>query len=230
MEIQPRLAFLIAAVCMALSAAADLSPRSYDGRIAKRLVDTMQKSHVLQRVADDEISRRAWTNLVSYYDFDHSVFLKEDLDLLSTRMDAIDDELESGNADFGFEVYNLYVRRLAERLAFATNLLMTAEFDFSTNETYRVRRKDAPWPATTAEAEDHWRRRMKNEVLSILVSQDIDAARNASATNAVATRSARPPRPTVSRRPSRSRRSRRPPIASARSPPTSSRSTASTRW
>ena len=189
MEIQPRLAFLIAAVCMALSAAADLSPRSYDGRIAKRLVDTMQKSHVLQRVADDEISRRAWTNLVSYYDFDHSVFLKEDLDLLSTRMDAIDDELESGNADFGFEVYNLYVRRLAERLAFATNLLMTAEFDFSTNETYRVRRKDAPWPETATEAEDHWRRRMKNEVLSILVNQDLDAAENpkreASATNGV---------------------------------------------
>lgn len=181
-------ATIFAVACMAAAAAAatDLEPRNYDGRIAERLVNTMQKAHVLQRVADDEISRRAWTNLVSYYDFDHSVFLQEDLDRLSGRMDSIDDELKSGNVDFGFEVYNLYVRRLDERLAFATNLLMTAEFDFSTNETYRVRRKDAPWPKTVAEAEDHWRRRMKNEVLSILVNQDLDAENSASATNAVA--------------------------------------------
>ena len=180
-------AALFAAACLAAAAAAaDLAPRNYDGRIAERLVNTLTKMHVLQRVADDEISRRAWTNLVSYYDFDHSVFLQEDLDRLAPRQTTLDDELKAGDAAFGFEVYNLYARRLAERLAFATNLLAAAEFDFSTNETYRVRRKDAPWPATTAEAEDHWRRRMKNEVLSILVSQDIDAAKNASATNAVA--------------------------------------------
>jgi len=178
--------FAVACMAAVAAAAADLEPRNYDGRIAERLVNTMQKAHVLQRVADDEISRRAWTNLVSYYDFDHSVFLQEDLDRLSGRMDSIDDELKSGNVDFGFEVYNLYVRRLDERLAFATNLLMTAEFDFSTNEMYRVRRKDAPWPKTVAEAEDHWRRRMKNEVLSILVNQDLDAENSASATNAVA--------------------------------------------
>lgn len=180
-------AALFAAACLAAAAAAaDLAPRNYDGRIAERLVNTLTKMHVLQRVADDEISRRAWTNLVSYYDFDHSVFLQEDLDRLAPRQTSLDDELKADDAAFGFEVYNLYVRRLAERLAFATNLLAAAEFDFSTNETYRVRRKDAPWPATTAEAEDHWRRRMKNEVLSILVSQDLDAAKNASTTNAVA--------------------------------------------
>ncbi|MBR2939186.1 MAG: carboxy terminal-processing peptidase [Kiritimatiellae bacterium] len=180
-------AALFAVACLAAAAAAaDLAPRNYDGRIAERLVNTLTKMHVLQRVADDEISRRAWTNLVSYYDFDHSVFLQEDLDRLAPRQTTLDDELKAGDAAFGFEVYNLYVRRLAERLAFATNLLAAAEFDFSTNETYRVRRKDAPWPATTAEAEDHWRRRMKNEVLSILVNQDLDAAKNASTTNAVA--------------------------------------------
>ena len=182
-------AALFAVACLAAAAAAaDLAPRNYDGRIAERLVNTLTKMHVLQRVADDEISRRAWTNLVSYYDFDHSVFLQEDLDRLAPRQTTLDDELKAGDAAFGFEVYNLYVRRLAERLAFATNLLAAAEFDFSTNETYRVRRKDAPWPATTAEAEDHWRRRMKNEVLSILVNQDLDAAKNASATNAVTNR------------------------------------------
>ena len=105
-------AALFAAACLAAAAAAaDLAPRNYDGRIAERLVNTLTKMHVLQRVADDEISRRAWTNLVSYYDFDHSVFLQEDLDRLAPRQTTLDDELKAGDAAFGFEVYNLYTRR-----------------------------------------------------------------------------------------------------------------------
>ena len=167
-------------MCFALAAAmlscsADVEPRNYDGRIAKRLADTLPKMHVLQRVADDEISRRAWTNLITHYDFDHSVFLRSDLDGFSAKLTRIDDEIKKGDVSFGYEVHNLFVTRLSERLAFATNYLNRGVFDFSTNEMYRVRRKDAPWPMTKEEAEDHWRRRMKNEVLAILINQDIEA-------------------------------------------------------
>lgn len=159
-----------------LSCSAEVKPRKYDGRIAKRLFDTLPKVHVLQRVADDEISRRAWTNLITHYDFDHSVFLRSDLAFLDRKLTKLDDELKNGDASFGYEVHNLFVTRLSERLAFATNYLNCGRFDFSENETYRVRRKDAPWPLTKEEAEDHWRRRMKNEVLAILINQDLDAA------------------------------------------------------
>ena len=99
---------------------------------------------------DDEISRRAWTNLVTFYDFDHSVFLKSDLDRLSARESRLDDEIKAGNVSFGFDIYNLYVERLRERVDFATNLAVTAKFDFTTNETYRIRRKDAITPAGIA--------------------------------------------------------------------------------
>lgn len=167
----------------ALSCSADLKPRNYDGRIAKRLADTLPKVHVLQRMADDEISRRAWTNLVTYYDFDHSVFLKSDLDAFSARLEKLDDEIKAGNVSFGYAVHNLFIERLSERLQFATNLLEKGKFDFSIEETYRVRRKDAPWPNDKAQAEDHWRRRMKNEVLSVCINQELNAQEAASSTN-----------------------------------------------
>lgn len=168
----------VCAVSVVAIAATSLQPRNYDGRIAQRFGDMLPKSHVLQQRFDDEMSQRAWTNLVTFYDFDHSVFLKSDLDKLSVREKKLDDEIRKGDASFGYDVYDLYVRRLQERIDFATNLLVNAEWDFATNETYRIKRKDAPWPETREEAEDHWRRRIKNEYLAAKITRELDKSTN----------------------------------------------------
>ncbi len=155
-----------------------VEPRNYYGRIAQRFGSMLPKYHVLQQPLNDEISRRAWTNLVTFYDFDHSVFLKSDLDRLAAHETTLDDEIGRGDVSFGYDLYNLYVARLRERVDFATNLLVHGTWDFSTNETYRIKRKDAPWPETRAEAEEHWRKRMKNELLVAQVSHDLDQSTN----------------------------------------------------
>ena len=169
--------FLSAAVVLAasLASAAEAVPQNYYGKVAQRLASMLPAKHVLQRSLDDEISQRAWTNLVTYYDFDRSVFLKGDLERLSAHEKTIDDELKAGDVSFGFDVYRLYCERLRERIDFATNLLATAEWDFSSNETYRVKRKTAEWPATKEDAEDHWRRRLKYELLAQKVFRELDA-------------------------------------------------------
>ena len=154
-------------------------PPQYYGKIGMRLAGMLPKYHVLQQKLDDMISQRAWTNLVTYYDADHSVFLKSDLDALAAREFSLDDELKNGDVSFGFDLYNLFLVRFKERVDFATNLLAAAEWDFSTTETYRIKRKDAPWPETREEAEDLWRRRMKNEVLVQILAKELDAERAA---------------------------------------------------
>ena len=154
-------------------------PRDYYGKIAECVSAKLPRAHVLHRQLDDVISQRAWTNLVAYYDFDHSVFLKGDLDRLARHEFTIDDELKAGDVGFGYELFALYCTRLRERIAFATNLLATAEWDFASNETYRVKRKDAEWPATREEAEDHWRRRLKYELLVQMIGRELDAEEKA---------------------------------------------------
>ena len=155
---------------------AEVAPQGYYGKIAQRLAVMLPIKHVLQQPLNDVISQRAWTNLVTYYDFDRSVFLKSDLDAFAAREKNLDDELKSGDVSFGYDVYRLYCRRLTERIDFATNLLATATWDFSSNETYRVKRKNAEWPATREEAEEHWRRRLKYEMLAQIVNRELDAA------------------------------------------------------
>ena len=162
----------------ARGAATRVEPRNYYGRIAQRFGAMLPKCHVLQQPLDDEISRRAWTNLVTFYDFDHSVFLKSDLDRLAAHETTLDDEIGRGDVSFGYDLYNLYVARLRERIDFATNLLVNGTWDFSSNETYRIKRKDAPWPGSREEAEDHWRRRLKNELLVATVNHELDKSTN----------------------------------------------------
>lgn len=161
---------------LALAAfAAKVEPLPYYGKIAQRLGYTLPKYHVLQQRLDDTVSQRAWTNLVTFYDYDHSVFLKSDLDGFAARQKTLDDEILDGNVSFGYEINARYIERLDERMRFVTNLLSRTDWDFSSNETYRIKRKDAEWPATTEEAEDYWRRRIKNEVLVALLNKELDA-------------------------------------------------------
>ena len=170
----------LAAVSTAASAdVGEVRPSKYAGEIGRRISDMLPKYHVSQRRLDDELSCRAWTNLVSFYDFDHSVFLAPDLERLARHERTIDDELAAGDVSFGFEVNRLYVERLRERIDFATNLLARGEWDFSADESYRIRRKDAPWPRTREEADEHWRKRMKNEVLAQILNRELDAEEEA---------------------------------------------------
>lgn len=157
-----------------LCAADKVEAQPYYGKIATRLAAMLPRNHVLQQRLDDVISQRAWTNLVTYYDADHSVFLKSDLDAFAAREKTLDNELKHGDVSFGFDVYNLFIERFSERYDFATNLLATAEWDFSSNEVYRIKRKDAPWPETREEAEDLWRKKIKNEVLAQMLSRELD--------------------------------------------------------
>jgi len=167
---------LAAAVAAAAHAgeASAVAPRDYYGKIAERVALMLPHAHVLHQPFNDVISQRAWTNLVSFYDFDHSVFLKGDLDRLAVHEFTLDDELKAGDVSFGYELYRLYCTRLKERIDFATNLLATATGELPTNGTYRIKRKDAPWPETKEEAEDHWRRRLAYELRAQLVNRELD--------------------------------------------------------
>jgi len=131
--------------------------------------------HVLQHPLDDEISVKAWTNLIVNYDYDHTVFLQSDLDRFAAMSNRIDDAIRAGDVSFAYDVYRTYATRLAARIAYATNLLEHGTFDFTKDEDYLWQRKDAPWPKTVAEQDELWRKRIKNEMLTQILARELDA-------------------------------------------------------
>ncbi|MET0777457.1 MAG: carboxy terminal-processing peptidase, partial [Pseudomonas mandelii] len=78
-----------------------------------------------------------------------------------------DDFLKSGDLNAGFTIYKRYLDRVKARLDFALAELNKGvdKIDFNTKETLLIDRKDAPWLKSTAELDDLWRKRVKDEVL-----------------------------------------------------------------
>ena len=167
-------AVLCATVMAQTKAPAELKPLPYYGKVAQEVVKRLERKHVLRRQFDDEMSRRAWTNLVSSYDFSRMVFLKSDIDGFSAMERGIDDAVARGDVSFVYDMHKVFLKRIADRVNYVTNLLLTTEFDFSVDEDYTWKRKDAEWPETVAEQDELWRKRIKNEMHSIVLGRQLD--------------------------------------------------------
>lgn len=190
-----RCALLCAALAAAFALPADdappsladaekLAPQPYYSNIARKLANMLPAYHVTQKPLDGEMSQRAWTNLVTMYDYNHAVFLKSDLAVFEDMKDGIGVALRRGDLSFAYNLHRIFVRRLDECVTFVTNLLERGEFDFAVDEMCQFDRKDAPWPETVEERNDLWRRRIKNELLAQTLVRELDAEEDAEAKRA----------------------------------------------
>ena len=82
-----------------------------------------------------------------------------------------------GRLDAAFDIYVQYEKRVDRRVNWIFDELKR-DFDLTIQETYPLDRSKAAWPATPAEADDLWRRRLKFELLQdLLDKKTLDQAR-----------------------------------------------------
>ncbi len=151
-----------------------LSPEPVYGSTAIELIDVLQTKHYLPIEVDDDFSSLVFDNYIDALDGEHLYFLREDIDYLSTWRYNIDDHLQEGSLTPGYEIYNLYYKRLLERLIYAINRVENhiPEMDFTLDEYVVIDREDAPYAETVAELDEIWRLRTKNSVLSLKLAGD----------------------------------------------------------
>ena len=162
-------------------------------RLCRRFALLLETRHFLQKPLDVSVSRQAWSNYISRLDYDHSIFLQSDIDSFLPWQEKLHTDLKRGDMEFAVTVFERFRERLRERAAFVENFL-DQEQDFSVDEEYTWKRKDAPWPEDRAAQDELWRRRMKSELLSRIVARDY-AEEKAAATNAPAASSTNLPQP-----------------------------------
>ena len=69
------------------------------------------------------------------------------------------------------EIFNRFLERLAQRDAYADDLLKHEKFTFDTDERITINRKDLPYPADLDEAKKLWRERLRFEYLQELLGK-----------------------------------------------------------
>src|SRR5258708_16794195 len=76
------------------------------------------------------------------------------------------------------EIFNRFIERLQQRVAYADELLKGDKFDFATDERITINRHESPYPADLNEAKKLWRERLRFEYLQERLGK-IDARKQA---------------------------------------------------
>jgi len=149
-----------------------LKPEAQEARAAHLSAEVLTRYHYKAIPLDNALSAKVFDQYLKALDPEKVYLLQSDIDRLAADRTLLDDAILNEDLRVPFEIFNLYERRLAERLAYARGLLQK-KFEFDRDESLMIDRKDAPWPATEAESLDLWRKRVKNDWLRLkLAGQD----------------------------------------------------------
>ncbi|AZL67514.1 tail-specific protease [Pseudomonas oryziphila] len=131
------------------------------------VVELLKRHHYSKPPLDDARSVIIYDSYIKLLDPARSYFTAADIAEFDKWKTQFDDFLKSGNLDPGFTIYKRYLDRVKQRLDFALAELNKGvdKIDFTVKEDLLVDRKDAPWMKNSAELDDLWRKRVKDEVL-----------------------------------------------------------------
>jgi carboxyl-terminal processing protease len=131
----------------------------------------LEEGHYTHQPLNDEISRKFLQTYLELLDYSHLFFTQQDVEALNTKYgDAVDDDVLLGNLKPAYEIYDLYAKRVDQRVAKVKELLKQP-MDFKADATIEVSRQKAPWPKDEAEADQLWRGRITNELLQEKLSE-----------------------------------------------------------
>src|SRR5438046_1993452 len=125
----------------------------------------LEEGHYTHKQLNDDLSGKILRSYLELLDYTHLFFTQEDIDAITQKYGAaLDDDILLGNLKPAYEIYDLYQKRVDERVAKVKELLKQPA-DFKTNGTIDFRREKSPWPKNMTEADEFWRGRITSELL-----------------------------------------------------------------
>ncbi len=145
------------------------APSESQARTAVELAHKLESRHYSRRRFDDELSARLLDNYLSSLDPGRMFLLQADVDEFAGYRGTLDDQFKSGNLEAGFAIFARYQQRIRNRLRRLLRELsgLLAALDFSLAEELALDPGQRDWAASPAEADERWRKQVKNAVLSL---------------------------------------------------------------
>ena len=153
-------------------------------KISKSVAYSLPVFHLNQLPLDENISTNAFQLYLESLDPARSYFLQSDIDGFEKEAAGLAKQLRKGDISFALRVYDVLMERIENRIAFTEALLDTG-FDTSSDEIFLWDRTEAEWARTEEEWNELWRKRVKNEYISRLVSQQVFFDEEDASTNTV---------------------------------------------
>ncbi len=152
-----------------------LTPNSHMVKITMSITEVIRKLHYRQVPLDDALSAKILKRYLETLDPNRNFFTKRDIDRFKIYKTRLDDNIRNGDTKPAFVIFKIYRKRVNARINYALKLLKR-KFNFKRYESYQFDRTKAPWPHSQRQANDLWRKRVKNDFLSLRLAGKTDAA------------------------------------------------------
>jgi carboxyl-terminal processing protease len=164
---------LLAAPLQATTIKADdgepLQPDTRHEKIGDLVSRFVQQSHYLHKSVNDNLSTLVLDRYIESLDRNRMYLLESDIEFFEKYRYEIDDMVRNDSLAPVFDMFSVYRTRVRERFEFALTQLET-EPDLLVDEEYQFDRTEEPWATTSEELDQLWRKRVKNDVLNLALT------------------------------------------------------------
>lgn len=151
----------------------ELHPTAAQARATKLISYFIDRFHYRNIELDDALSEQIFERYLQTLDGNRSYLLQSDLDEFSRYRFALDDAIRDADLGVAFEIFKRVRERVGERVDYAQSLLERG-FDFSVDEQVVLDRGEADWAGDRGALNEIWRKRVKNDWLTLAMSGRTD--------------------------------------------------------
>ncbi len=138
-------------------------------RINQVITQLLSSYHYRKQNLNDSLSSVIFDEYIKNLDRNKLYFLEADVKSFEKFRFQFDDFLKTGKLDAAFEIFNLFKKRMNERMVYI-NKRLNEEFDYTADESVKLDREDVPWAKNNDELDESWRLRLKNDLLNLILS------------------------------------------------------------
>ncbi len=153
----------------------DLKPNASFGRVEQFVTQFLNNYHYQSFHINDSLSNKIFDNFLNEIDGGHSYFTQEDIDSFEKDRFILDEALFSGDLTAPYEIFNVYRKKYRDRYDFVMNYL-DQPYDFNTDKTYQVERKNLKWAKDESELDEEWRKILLSQSLNLKLTGISDSA------------------------------------------------------
>ncbi|MDN7132880.1 carboxy terminal-processing peptidase [Halomonas sp. MC140] len=156
------------------AALAQLEPTNEQRQAAVEIADSLRYGHYADINFDEAWSEDVFQRYLDILDSQRAYLLRSDIEPYRHLESDMADAIFNGDLDEAFDLYDIFSERQRSRLeSMLAQLDEGLDFDFESNERLEIDREDSPWASRKSELDDLWRKRLKNDALTLaLTDQD----------------------------------------------------------
>lgn len=152
------------------NSAQSLEPLPQHSASTRLITQFIDEYHYKKTKLDNQQSREILENYLETLDPGRIFFTQSDINDFQHYQTELDEALTRGNIDAAFEIFQRLNQRRIERADYALGQLKQ-QVSFDIDESLMIDRSEAPWAENESALNEIWRKRIKNDVLNLMLAK-----------------------------------------------------------